>query len=125
MSMCKAGDEMLLQVARRLSGCVRAVDTVARVGGDEFVLLVQGLGETIELATEQTAMLGQKLLCALAAPYELRQGPFHSGASIGAVVIGASSQDAEAWLKKADTAMYEAKAAGRNALRFFEVVDPV
>ncbi len=120
-----AGDEMLLQVARRLSGCVRAVDTVARVGGDEFVLLVQGLGETIELATEQTAMLGQKLLCALAAPYELRQGPFHSGASIGAVVIGASSQDAEAWLKKADTAMYEAKAAGRNALRFFEVVDPV
>ena len=120
-----AGDEMLLEVARRLRGCVRAVDTVARVGGDEFVLLLQDLGETVELAAEQSGKLGHKVLLALAAPYHLSKVQYQSGASIGAVVIGDNVQDAEAWLKKADTAMYQAKAAGRNALRFFAAEEPV
>jgi len=115
-----AGDAMLLQVARRLRGCVRAVDTVARVGGDEFVLLLQDLGGTAELATEQTRKLGNKLLSALAAPYHLSRVQYQSGASIGAVVINDNAQSAEAWLKKADIAMYQAKSSGRNALRFFE-----
>ena len=119
-----AGDAMLLQVARRLRGCVRAADTVARVGGDEFVLLLQDLGDTLEQATEQTSRLGDKVLAALAVPYHLGQAQYQSGASIGAVVISGISLGAEAWLKAADTAMYQAKAEGRNALRFFAAPDP-
>ncbi len=113
------GDDMLLQVAQRLTACVRAVDTVARVGGDEFVLLLQDVGDSATQATEHAHKVGHKVLVALSAPYALGQEEYLSGCSVGAVVIDDPRHSAEDWLKKADQAMYQAKAAGRNTLRFF------
>jgi diguanylate cyclase (GGDEF)-like protein/PAS domain S-box-containing protein len=117
-----AGDQVLVQVAQRLNGCVRAVDTVARMGGDEFVVLLQDLGDSLAQATAQVRTLGHKLLASLAEPYALTRHQHQGGASIGAVVIDDPTQSAELWLKRADKAMYQAKAAGRGTIRFYQPV---
>ena len=117
-----AGDVLLQQVAERLSGCVRAGDTVARQGGDEFVILLEDLSEVQEEARTQTAIIGKKILDALNRPYLLAEHVCHNSASIGATVFNGESGSTDEQLKRADQAMYRAKLAGRNTIRIFKTV---
>lgn len=114
------GDLLLQQVAQRLQGCVREVDTVARLGGDEFVVLLVDLSEQADEARTQAETIGLKILAALNQTYQLGEHRHDSTPSIGATLFGGQSDSAEELLKQADMAMYHVKAAGRNALRFFD-----
>ncbi|WP_295412788.1 EAL domain-containing protein, partial [uncultured Thiodictyon sp.] len=113
------GDLLLQQVAGRLLDCVRESDTVARLGGDEFVVMLEGLSERTEAAAAKAQGIGVKLLAALNEPYELAGYRCHSTASLGIALIADRHTPVEDLLKQADLAMYQAKAAGRNTLRFF------
>jgi diguanylate cyclase (GGDEF)-like protein/PAS domain S-box-containing protein len=114
------GDLLLQQVAKRLTACVREGDTVARLGGDEYVILLENLSEhAIEAATQAEA-ISAKILTALNQPYLLDIHEYHSTSSIGAALFSDHEQSQEDLLKHADIAMYHAKKAGRNALRFFD-----
>jgi diguanylate cyclase (GGDEF)-like protein/PAS domain S-box-containing protein len=114
------GDLLLQQVAARLLGCVREGDTVARLGGDEFVLLLEDLSENIRESANHTEAVGEKILAALSQPYSLGVHLQHSTSSIGATLFCDQPGTLDELLKRADLAMYQAKAAGRNTLRFFE-----
>jgi diguanylate cyclase (GGDEF)-like protein/PAS domain S-box-containing protein len=113
------GDQMLTQVAQRLSGCVSHYDTVSRFGGDEYVVLLEGMSADREHACAQARTVGERMLMTLGQPYQLDQYCHHSTASIGMVLFGDAGDDIGELLKRADMAMYEAKAAGRNTLRLF------
>jgi len=114
------GDLLLQQVAQRLASCVREGDTVARFGGDEFVVMLEDLSENPQEAGAQTESVGEKILATLNLPYLLAGHPHHSTPSIGATQFSGHKTGIEELLKQADLAMYRAKAAGRNALRFFD-----
>jgi diguanylate cyclase (GGDEF)-like protein/PAS domain S-box-containing protein len=114
------GDLLLRQVAQRLSAAVREGDTVARLGGDEFVVLLEDLSEELIEAAEQAQSVGEKVLLSQQQPYTIATHQHHSSCSMGAVVFGGQHQSVDELLKQADLAMYDAKAAGRNALRFFD-----
>jgi diguanylate cyclase (GGDEF)-like protein/PAS domain S-box-containing protein len=114
------GDMLLVEVANRLRLCVRETDTVARLGGDEFVILLQDLSSSEILAGNQVRVVGQKIIEAINAPYILKQHEHHTSPSIGACLFRERGVSADELLKRADTAMYQAKAAGRNAMHFFE-----
>ncbi|MDZ4201479.1 MAG: EAL domain-containing protein [Gallionella sp.] len=114
------GDMLLLEVANRLKSCVRETDTVARLGGDEFVVLVQELSSSEILAANQVRTLGEKIIAAVNSPYLLRQHEHHTSPSIGASLFQDKNLSGDELLKRADTAMYQAKTAGRNAMHFFE-----
>jgi diguanylate cyclase (GGDEF)-like protein len=113
------GDQLLEQIGTRLSGCVRECDTVARVGGDEFVVLLENLSTEALQASTGIEMVGQKILAALSLPYLLGGSTFHTTASIGATIFGNGVGTVEELLKQADLAMYQAKTGGGNAFRFF------
>ena len=115
------GDVLLQQVAARLVSCVRETDTVARLGGDEFVLVLEDLDEDELNAASQADVVGQKILTALNVPYQLAGREHRSSPSIGITLFGSPIQGVDDLLKQADLAMYQAKAAGRNTLRFFDV----
>jgi len=113
------GDLLLQQVAQRLVSCMREGDTVARMGGDEFVVMLEELSaQAIESAT-QTKTVGEKILATLNQPYELASHEYRCTASIGASIFNGHHQSGEELLKRADIAMYQAKKSGRNAMRFF------
>ncbi|WP_426307672.1 EAL domain-containing protein [Acidovorax facilis] len=114
------GDVLLQQVAQRLASCVREGDTVARLGGDEFLVLLEDLDEFATDAAEQTQNVSEKILAALNQPYQLALHHVHSTTSVGAVLFSGQSQTVEDVVKHADLAMYAAKTAGRNAIRFFD-----
>ncbi len=114
------GDLLLQQVAERLSSCVREGDTVARLGGDEFVVMLENLSEGIDEAAAQVEAVGAKIVAALNAAYPLGGHEHHGTASIGVTLFGAHQEAMDELLKQADLAMYQAKASGRNALRFFD-----
>jgi diguanylate cyclase (GGDEF)-like protein len=114
------GDLLLQQVGERLSGLVREGDTVARLGGDEFVVMIEDLsGNAIDAAT-QAETVSRKVLATLNQDYALSHGSFHSTPSIGVTLFGAQIENIEEPLKRADLAMYQAKSAGRNTIRFFD-----
>ena len=115
-----AGDQVLAQSAARLQICVREGDTVARLGGDEFVVLLEGLSDNPQEAATQAAGVTAKILEAFAIAFLLGGETYTSTFSIGAVVFKGSQQPIERLLKKADLAMYDAKAASRNTVRFYE-----
>jgi len=114
------GDLLLQQVAERLSTCVREGDTVARLGGDEFVVMLENLSEEVDEAAAQVETIGGKIVAVLNAAHVFGGHEHHSTASIGVTLFGARPETTEELLKQADLAMYQAKAAGRNALRFFD-----
>ena len=116
------GDFLLQQVAQRLESCVREVDTVARLGGDEFVVLLADLGEKPGQAAGQAWAVGEKVLAALNQPQVLAGHAHHSTASIGITLFARGQATVNDLLKQADIAMYQAKAAGRNTLSFFEPI---
>ena len=113
------GDALLEQVGERLTTCVRKEDTIARLGGDEFVVMLEDLSEDTLEAAEQTESVGKKILIALNHQYSLGTYLYYVTASIGITLFG-KGQSTDELLKKADIAMYQAKKAGRNTLRFFD-----
>jgi diguanylate cyclase (GGDEF)-like protein len=123
------GDLLLIEVARRLSACVREVDTVARTGGDEFVVVLSELDTDKAKSIELAAGVAEKIRFSLAATYRLTvatpgQSPItvehHCSASIGVVLFVNHQSSQTDLMKWADAAMYHAKAAGRNVVRFYE-----
>jgi diguanylate cyclase (GGDEF)-like protein/PAS domain S-box-containing protein len=116
------GDVLLQQVAARLKSCVREMDSVARLGGDEFVVLLEALSTDVQEAAMQAEIIGLKVLESLGQPYYLREHTHTSTPSIGITVFQHSGDTIDELLKKADVAMYEAKTAGRNTVRFFDPV---
>lgn len=114
------GDILLRQVAQRLSRCVRECDTVARQGGDEFVIMLEALGETLADAANHAERVGDKIIASLNQPYHFPGYEHHSSASIGIAMFSGCDDVADELLKRADMAMYQAKSAGRNTLRFFD-----
>lgn len=115
------GDVLLQQVAQRLLTCVREGDTVARVGGDEFVVLLKDLSHNVQEAATQAEAVAKKIIAVLNHPYQLGSSAQHSTASIGVTLFGGDQHERiDEPLRRADMAMYQAKAAGRNTLRFFD-----
>ncbi len=115
------GDTLLKIIANRLQSCVREADTVARIGGDEFVILLEDLGEDKIEAATYAETIANKILDLMAQPYKLDTYEHRGSVSIGATLFFSHETDMEEVLKQADIAMYQAKDAGRNAIRFFDV----
>jgi len=114
------GDALLRNVAARLSALVRKGDTVARVGGDEFVVLLAHLGDDARLATHSALLVAEKIRRAITESFEVDGQFYDSSASIGVTLLSHPNQSAHDLLREADTAMYRAKADGRNRVSFFE-----
>ncbi len=115
------GDQLLKQIAQRVLTCVREGDTVARLGGDEFVVLLEDLDKSHKEAAKQAEAVARKIHNALRQPYQLDSHGYHSTASIGITLFGGAQRESiEEPLKRAELAMYKAKAVGRDNLRFFE-----
>jgi diguanylate cyclase (GGDEF)-like protein/PAS domain S-box-containing protein len=114
------GDRLLVEVAGRLLACVREGDTVARLGGDEFVLMIQDLSEASGEAAAQAEAMASKVLGALGWPYQLGSHEYRGSSSIGVALFSGREVGIDELLKRADLAMYQAKSAGRNTLRFFD-----
>lgn len=122
------GDQLLVEVASRLESCIREGDTVARLGGDEFVVIVEDLDGT-GLAAMQAESVARKIQVHLSQPYlldlslvgdQLNKRSHHCTSSIGITLFRDHPVTIDELMKRADTAMYQAKAAGRNTLRFFD-----
>ena len=113
------GDLLLQQVAQRLLACVREGDTVARIGGDEFVVMLGGLSAIDAEAANQAELVGKKIQAALNQTCQVARSTYQSSASIG-IALFESQLDVSELLKRADLAMYRAKAAGRDTLCFFD-----
>jgi len=114
------GDELLKQVALRLTARVREGDTVARLGGDEFIVLLQDLGQESTEAASMAGMVAEKLRAALNSPFDLGGYQYLSSSSSGVTLFLDEEPGVDVLLKQADLALYQAKAAGRNTLRFFD-----
>ena len=123
------GDLLLIEVARRISRCVREMDTIARFGGDEFVVMLGELDMDQAKAITQAGFVAEKIRITLAEPYILtleqdgntRTIEHHCTVSIGVVMFNNHEISGEDILKRADVAMYQAKEGGRNQSRFFDV----
>ena len=114
------GDKLLLQVARRLSACVRRSDTVARLGGDEFVIVLEDIAVLSGDVGKNAGIVSEKVRLILSQPYLLDSQEHQSTVSIGITLFDSSSGAADELVKQADIAMYQAKAGGRNAIRFYD-----
>lgn len=126
-----AGDQLLIEVARRISGCIREQDSASRFGGDEFVVMLEGLSGNIEQAALQAEIVAEKIRAALSEVYCLsRRAPsgvhdgeeirHHCTSSIGITLFCGYVEKIDELLKWTDMAMYHAKNSGRNAIRFFD-----
>jgi diguanylate cyclase (GGDEF)-like protein len=114
------GDTLLGQVATRLASCVREGDSIARFGGDEFVVLLEALSVHEQDAAAQAKNVAIKILDTLRQSYNLDGTIYSSTPSIGIVLFMADHESIDDVIKKADVAMYQAKTAGRNTIRFFD-----
>ncbi len=116
----ECGDLLLIEAAKRLLSCVRTEDTVARLGGDEFVVLLEELGADPMEARARALAIGDKICVALGMPYSLQTHRHQSTASVGICLFMGLDIPTDELLRRADAAMYQAKAAGRNTVRLFE-----
>ncbi|MDD2881012.1 MAG: diguanylate cyclase [Rhodoferax sp.] len=114
------GDALLQQVSARLLACAREGDSVARFGGDEFVVLLDGLSLQPGVAATQAEVIAHKMLTALGQPYQLDAQAYNASLSIGVVVFLGEQDAIGDLLKKADLAMYQAKSGGGHTVRFFD-----
>jgi diguanylate cyclase (GGDEF)-like protein len=114
------GDLLLIEVGRRLLACVRSEDTVARIGGDEFVVMIASLDKLPAAAATQAAIVGTKILAAVGQPCLLREHTHTVTPSVGVSLFHGRELSIEEVIKRADVAMYQAKSAGRGTLRFFD-----
>ena len=114
------GDLLLQQVAQRLVTCVREGDTVARFGGDEFVIMLEDLSATANEAAAQAETVGEKVLVELNRPYDLAGHEYTGTPSIGVTLFADQDDSIEELFKRADLAMYQAKSSGHNNLRFYD-----
>jgi diguanylate cyclase (GGDEF)-like protein len=118
------GDLLLIEVASRLKGCVREADTVARIGGDEYVVLLCTLDTQAAAASAQANAVAEKIRTRLAERYVLRSDPAAAAvehnctASIGVALFLGRDESKDSLLERADQAMYQAKLAGRNRVQF-------
>ena len=110
------GDKLLIELAKRLQSHLREEDTLARIGGDEFVLLFESLGNK-----EDITCLANKLLALITEPFSIGHKTLNLSASIGITLFPDDSSDADTLLRHADQSMYEAKLLGKNRLHFFDV----
>ncbi len=113
------GDIILQQIAKRLQSQVRGEDTVARLGGDEFVILLPGIGSEPAEASKAVQIVAEKTSQVIGEPYNIEGNEYHLTPSIGIVLFPEESEGVDDILKHADTAMYRAKASGRNTIRFY------
>ncbi len=115
------GDLLLKEVAQRLVASVREMDTVARLGGDEFMVMLENLGDDLDSAARQAKVVSEKILRRINQPYVLGVSELHhSTASIGIALFSPNELSVDELIKQADVAMYQAKDAGRNLMRFFD-----
>ncbi|MEJ2453154.1 MAG: EAL domain-containing protein [Candidatus Thiodiazotropha sp.] len=114
------GDQLLIEVARRLHSCVRESDTVAHIGADEFVVMLEDLSRSSQLAASQAQSVSEKILATLDVPYSIADSEHHNTPSIGVTLFPDADSTADELLKQANIAMFQAKLAGRNTLRFFD-----
>ena len=114
------GDQLLKQVAERLTQCAREVDSVARLGGDDFVVILSSLSATEAEAATTTEMVAQKMLTALSQVYRLGDLVHHCTASIGVTLFKGLLTSVDELMKQTDLTLYKAKAAGRNSVLFFD-----
>ncbi len=112
-----AGDRLLQKVAKRVSSCTREGDTVARIGGDEFVVLLEGVGQDEKEAAHHAAATGLKILDAMREPFDIDGMMHHATCSLGAAL--STEGDIDTLMKRGDMAMYRAKHEGKNTLCFF------
>lgn len=117
-----AGDALLIEAARRLRACVRPDDTVARIGGDEFVVMLIDLSLDASQARQQADKLASKICQVLSSPYAFDGFDHHCSASIGVCLFKGLQMDSTEILKRADTAMYRAKNSGKNRINFFDEI---
>ncbi len=115
------GDSLLTQVGDRLKESTRKTDTIARLGGDEYVVIAELLGADEASAALHAKQIAEKVHAALIHPYILKEGTFthYSTSSIGVTLFLGEESSVDVLLKQADVALYQAKSAGRNAIRFF------
>ena len=109
----RVGDDLLTEVARRLGQCVRDSDTVARMGGDEFTVLLEGIRRT-----DEAASIAEKIIARLAQPFHIDEHSLEVTASIGISVYPNDYKDGESLVQAADAAMYRAKAHGGKRYTF-------
>ena len=123
------GDALLYKVAKQLKKCVRETDTVSRFGGDEFVVLLSDLFVDLATSIKRASIIAEKIRATLTQPYHLavsqdgqaeHQIEYRCSASLGVVMFAGQQASGSDLLKWADTAMYQAKNAGRNAIRFYQ-----
>ncbi len=114
------GDLLLVEVAARIKHCVRETDTVARLGGDEFVVILEGIGPDREAASTHAGTVAEKIRESLAHAYQLKEHEHFTSPSIGVELFHDGGMSADELIKHADVAMYQAKSAGRNTVRFYD-----
>lgn len=116
----EVGDLLLQQIAQRLTDNIRDCDTVARFGGDTFLIMLEDLGDDPVLAATKAELIAQKLLDLLRQPHPLPYQTYQGSVSMGITLFGAPQDSADTLIQRVELAMYQAKSAGRNTLRFFD-----
>ena len=114
------GDLLLKQVAERLVSCVRDGDTVCRLGGDEFILMLSGIHTSEAIAASLVDGIGEKLLATMNKPFQLKNTPCLCTPSMGVTLFKGHDTTVDVLLKQADIAMYKSKSSGRNSIHFFD-----
>ena len=114
------GDALLRMAGERLAQLMRKADTVARIGGDEFVVLLAHLADDLDSAARPAAQVAEKIRAAIARDFDIAGQSYHCSASIGVTLLPKAQLQAHDLLREADIAMYRAKAEGRNGIAFFE-----
>ncbi len=117
-----AGDQLLVEVANRIQRSIRSGDTVARLSGDEFIIVIEDLDADEHMAYRQAREVAQKILTVLSEPCQFKLFEFNTSASLGITLFNNEEFGFEDHLRHADTAMYQAKTAGRNTYRFYDHV---